>query len=129
MLTCQRRRPCPSPQITAPSEFQGNIIGDVNRRKGIIMGSEQEGDDVIINVSAFWGKSGHQRWANAGEGAVAGVHEPRARGPVASSTGWARTPQPHPKLPPSSSSHPPPPSLLPIAPTPAPNDAGPGAAE
>lgn len=27
------------------------MIGDVNRRKGIIMGSEQEGDDVIINVS------------------------------------------------------------------------------
>jgi elongation factor G len=37
-------------QITAPSEFQGNIIGDVNRRKGIIQGSEQEGDDVVINV-------------------------------------------------------------------------------
>ena len=39
------------PQITAPNEFQGTVIGDVNRRKGIIMGSEQEGDDVIINVS------------------------------------------------------------------------------
>lgn len=37
-------------EITAPSEFQGNIIGDVNRRKGIIMGSEQEGDDVVINA-------------------------------------------------------------------------------
>ncbi|EFN59906.1 hypothetical protein CHLNCDRAFT_56440 [Chlorella variabilis] len=36
--------------ITAPSEFQGNIIGDVNRRKGIIMSSEQEGDDVVINA-------------------------------------------------------------------------------
>ncbi|KAI3429283.1 hypothetical protein D9Q98_005379 [Chlorella vulgaris] len=37
-------------EITAPSEFQGNIIGDVNRRKGIIQGSEQEGDDVVINA-------------------------------------------------------------------------------
>lgn len=41
-------------QITAPNEFQGTVIGDVNRRKGIIMGSEQEGDDVIINVSGSW---------------------------------------------------------------------------
>lgn len=57
---------CPPPlaalQITAPSEFQGNIIGDVNRRKGIIMGSEQEGDDVVIQVgggrSRISGKSG-----------------------------------------------------------------------
>ncbi|PRW60865.1 elongation factor G- mitochondrial isoform A [Chlorella sorokiniana] len=37
-------------EITAPNEFQGTVIGDVNRRKGIIMGSEQEGDDVIINA-------------------------------------------------------------------------------
>ena len=49
------------PQITAPSEFQGNIIGDVNRRKGIIMGSEQEGDDVVIQVGGWvggWGWGG-----------------------------------------------------------------------
>ena len=38
------------PQITAPTEFQGTVIGDVNRRKGVIMGSEQEGDDVVIQV-------------------------------------------------------------------------------
>ena len=37
-------------QITVPSEFQGNVIGDINRRKGVIQSSEQEGDDVIINV-------------------------------------------------------------------------------
>ncbi len=59
-------------QITAPSEFQGNIIGDVNRRKGIIMSSEQEGDDVVINVSesreqpwmrscVLWGSLDHLR--------------------------------------------------------------------
>lgn len=35
-------------EISAPTEFQGTIIGDVNRRKGVIMGSEQEGDDVVI---------------------------------------------------------------------------------
>ena len=39
-------------QITVPSEFQGNVIGDINRRKGVIQSSEQEGDDVIINVGA-----------------------------------------------------------------------------
>jgi elongation factor G len=31
-----------------PSEFQGTVIGDINRRKGVVVSSEQEGDDVII---------------------------------------------------------------------------------
>jgi len=33
-----------------PVEFQGAIIGNMNRRKGIIQNSEQEGDDVIITA-------------------------------------------------------------------------------
>lgn len=37
-------------EVSAPTEFQGTIIGDINRRKGVIMGSEQEGDDVIIDA-------------------------------------------------------------------------------
>lgn len=35
-------------EIVVPSEFQGTVIGDINRRKGVVVSSEQEGDDVII---------------------------------------------------------------------------------
>lgn len=37
-------------EVNVPSEFQGAVIGDVNRRKGVVMGSEQEGDDVVIEA-------------------------------------------------------------------------------
>lgn len=38
----------PTMQVRVPVEFQGAIIGDVNRRKGVIVNSEQEGDDVVV---------------------------------------------------------------------------------
>lgn len=37
-------------EVSAPSEFQGTVMGDVNRRKGVIQSSEQEGDDVVIDA-------------------------------------------------------------------------------
>lgn len=37
-------------QIRAPNEFQGAIIGDVNRRKGLIQNSGAEGDEVIVEA-------------------------------------------------------------------------------
>ena len=37
-------------QIRAPSEFQGSIIGDVNRRKGLIQNSESEGDETVVEA-------------------------------------------------------------------------------
>ena len=37
-------------QIRAPNEFQGTIIGDVNRRKGLIQNSEGEGEDVVVEA-------------------------------------------------------------------------------
>ncbi len=36
--------------VRAPSEFQGAIIGDLNRRKGIILNSEAEADDVVMQA-------------------------------------------------------------------------------
>ena len=41
--------PVMSVEITVPSEFQGTVIGNVNRRKGTIKDSTAEGDDVIIS--------------------------------------------------------------------------------
>ena len=40
--------PVMSVEITVPTEFQGTVIGNVNRRKGTIKDSIAEGDDVII---------------------------------------------------------------------------------
>ena len=40
--------PVMSVEITVPNEFQGTVIGNVNRRKGTVKDSTSEGDDVII---------------------------------------------------------------------------------
>ena len=37
-------------EVTVPVEFQGAIVGAVNRRKGLIQSSDQQGDDVVINA-------------------------------------------------------------------------------
>lgn len=37
-------------ELKAPSEFQGPITGDINRRKGMIIGNDQEGDDCILTA-------------------------------------------------------------------------------
>lgn len=37
-------------EIRVPNEFQGAIIGDVNRRKGLIQNSEAEGDEVVVEA-------------------------------------------------------------------------------
>lgn len=35
-------------EITIPVEYQGAIVGSVNRRKGLILNSEQQADDVVL---------------------------------------------------------------------------------
>ena len=36
-------------EVETPSEFQGPIIGDLSSRRGVIYGSEVQGDDTVIN--------------------------------------------------------------------------------
>lgn len=38
-------------ELKAPVEFQGSVTGDLNKRKGIIVGSGQEGDDCVITAN------------------------------------------------------------------------------
>jgi elongation factor G len=37
-------------EVTTPTEFQGAVIGDVNRRKGVVHSSEASGDDVVVEA-------------------------------------------------------------------------------
>ena len=39
--------------VRAPAEFQGTIIGDLNRRKGVILNSEGELDDVVMKAQVL----------------------------------------------------------------------------
>ncbi|CAG7873986.1 elongation factor G-2, mitochondrial [Brassica rapa] len=37
-------------ELKVPTEFQGTVAGDLNKRKGIIVGNDQEGDDSVIQA-------------------------------------------------------------------------------
>ena len=37
-------------EIVAPIEFQGPVVASINRRKGVVMNSDQEGDDVVLDA-------------------------------------------------------------------------------
>lgn len=58
--------------VTVPSEFQGTVIGNINRRKGTINDSSAEGDDVIISsmvpLSEMFGYSTELRSMTQGKG-------------------------------------------------------------
>ncbi|KAL9308818.1 putative protein-synthesizing GTPase [Arabidopsis thaliana] len=38
-------------ELKVPTEFQGTVAGDINKRKGIIVGNDQEGDDSVITAN------------------------------------------------------------------------------
>eukprot|EP00891_Asterochloris_glomerata_P009894 jgi/Astpho2/9894/Aster-06607 len=59
-------------RVRAPNEFQGNIIGDINRRKGLIQNSEAEALDVVVQahvpLSDMFGYSTGLRSMTQGKG-------------------------------------------------------------
>lgn len=58
--------------VTIPSEFQGTVIGNVNRRKGTINDTSADGDDVIVSanvpLSQMFGYSTELRSMTQGKG-------------------------------------------------------------
>ncbi len=45
-------------EVRAPTEFQGSIIGDLNRRKGLILNSESEAEEVVMQAQVSRGAGG-----------------------------------------------------------------------
>ena len=45
--------------MQAPTEFQGTVIGDLNKRKGIILNSETQGDDAIVDAQVAQSSAHH----------------------------------------------------------------------
>lgn len=37
-------------ELKVPTEFQGPVTGDLNKRKGVIVGNDQDGDDSVITA-------------------------------------------------------------------------------
>jgi elongation factor G len=59
-------------EVTVPSEFQGAAMGDLNRRKGLILDSGASGDDAVIEalvpLAQMFGYSTALRSATQGKG-------------------------------------------------------------
>ncbi|KAF6147097.1 hypothetical protein GIB67_036816 [Kingdonia uniflora] len=37
-------------ELKAPTEFQGPVTGDINKRKGLIVGNDQDGEDCVVTA-------------------------------------------------------------------------------
>ncbi|KAF8068404.1 elongation factor G [Scenedesmus sp. PABB004] len=59
-------------EVTVPVEFQGGVMGDLNRRKGMILDSRQEAEDAVIEalvpLNAMFGYSTVLRSNTQGKG-------------------------------------------------------------
>jgi elongation factor G len=59
-------------EISVPDEFQGSVIGQLNQRRGVIMGTDTDGNYVVVNaevpLSEMFGYSTDLRSATQGKG-------------------------------------------------------------
>jgi elongation factor G len=59
-------------EISVPNEFQGQVIGQLNQRRGVIMGTEPSSNYVVVNaevpLSEMFGYSTELRSATQGKG-------------------------------------------------------------
>ncbi|XP_065619105.1 elongation factor G-1, mitochondrial-like [Quercus suber] len=37
-------------ELKVPTEFQGTVASDINKRKGVIVGNDQDGNDSVITA-------------------------------------------------------------------------------
>ena len=37
-------------EVTTPNEYQGDVMGDINRRRGQVQGMETKGNDTVISA-------------------------------------------------------------------------------
>jgi len=44
--------PVMSVEIVTPDDYLGDVIGDINRRRGMVEGQEQRGNGLVVNASA-----------------------------------------------------------------------------
>lgn len=74
--------------IKVPTEFQGTVTGDINKRKGVIIGNDQEGDDSVITANVplnmMFGYSTSLRSMTQGKGEF--TMEYREHAPVSGDT-------------------------------------------
>ena len=67
--------PIMSVEISVPDEFQGQVIGQLNQRRGVIIGTENDNNYVIVNaevpLSEMFGYSTDLRSATQGKGEFA----------------------------------------------------------
>jgi elongation factor G len=75
-------------EITAPTEFQGSVIGSINKRSGTILGSESDESDVTVNAAVplnnMFGYSTDLRSQTQGKGEFSMVYDHHA--PVTAQT-------------------------------------------
>jgi elongation factor G len=70
--------------VTTPEEFVGNVTGDINRRRGVIVNSEQRGNTRIVEaqvpLSEMFGYTTELRGMS--QGRASGMMEPLKYAPV-----------------------------------------------
>ena len=88
-------------EVVTPEEFMGDVIGDLNRRRGRIEGMEPRGNAQVIRayvpLAEMFGYATDLRSADAGPGDLHDAVRPLREVPSALVRGDHRAPQRHPR--------------------------------